>query len=115
MEMFLEQSVKFEEGSRICGVYVVNSQDPQYLSELAESETEVGHVEFDYDVKTNQLSFKAVGCEKFAAANYRQLVETVWSKIRMIQAYWRSPEYLVRRKLAERKDEVLKRYEKRKK
>lgn len=115
METFLEQSVKFEEGRRVYGTYVVNSQDPQYLSELEEGGKEVGYVDFDYRVETDQLTFKAVGCERFAAEHYQQLVETVWAKIRMIQSYWNSPEYRIRKKMEDRIAETLQKHEKKRK
>ena len=60
MEVFLEQSVRFDEGNRIYGTYIVNSQDPQYLRELTDSDAKVGHVDFDCQIETNQLSFTAV-------------------------------------------------------
>ena len=115
MEVFLEQSVRFEEGRRIYGTYVINSSDPAYLQELEENEAEVGYVNFNYDVASNKLSFEAVGCQKFAAANYQQLVQTVWSKIRMVQTYWNSPEYQIRKQMEEKASDVLRKYERKKK
>ncbi|MCR5067441.1 MAG: hypothetical protein K6A14_05230 [Erysipelotrichaceae bacterium] len=115
MEVFLEQSVRFTEGERIYGTYVVNSSDPAYLQELEENNAEVGYINFNYDVAANDLTFEAVGCQKFAAADYPQLVQIVWSKIRMIQTYWNSPEYRIRKQMEEKASEVLKKYEKRKK
>ncbi|MBQ6654465.1 MAG: hypothetical protein IJM79_02960 [Erysipelotrichaceae bacterium] len=115
MEVFLEQSVRFEEGERIYGTYVVNSSDPDYLKELEENETEVGYVNFVYDVQNNDLALEAVGCQKFAAANYQQLVRIVWSKIRMVQTYWNSPEYQIRKQMEEKASGVLRKFDKKKK
>ena len=115
MDQFIEQSVRFEEGVRIYGTYIVSSTDPDYLRELEENGLEIGYVSFNYLVETNQLSFEAVGCQRFAAAHYQQLVETVWAKIRMIQTYWKSDEYQIRKKMEEKAAEAAGRCEDRKK
>ncbi len=100
--IFIEQSVSYQENSRIYGTYVVNCDDEKYLQELKENNVRIGYVTFDYDVSENQLTFEPVNCRSAVSAHYQELVETVWSKIKLIQNYWKSDDYHQKRIIDDR-------------
>lgn len=102
MVTFLEQSVQFEQGQKVWGTYVVQSDEEAYQEELQRKNVRIGSVSFSYEVAENKLSFDVKNCEEYIGAHYQQLVETVWSKIKLVMNYWNSDEYADRVRLEEK-------------
>lgn len=101
--MFIQQSVKHEKDRYIKGTYVVSSKEPEFLEELEKNESRSGYVDFYYDVESNKLDFEFHNCQEYASRHYQELVETVWRKVRLVKAYWKTSDYLARTTFTENK------------